>query len=226
MRLIKYPLLLLSIAIGYNSNLWAASELNVKIISRDECVFGDADLIFMDFKKDISYTYLDSKLLFEVWDEKTKKLVFKETLVDLAESDRAKDKFDSVFSNPQDGLTLNIKGVVDSVLSISICKVGDAAVDTCRNLKPQSFDQLFKEHSENKQTHTRTNKLYYFKKFSITKGKFNPREYFEDDKDLVDSMALEFRSGALVINLPKNNPAKCSLPTVAPISKSPTPPAN
>lgn len=205
--------LLLSITLtvfGLPSILLAGSDLNIKIISTEECVFGDADLIIRDLSKDLSFHYLDTKLLIEVREEKTQKLLLNEVLADLSQPDGTKDRISEVFK--PEGLALHIKDVEDSIYTISICKVGESEVTSCQSLKPQSFDELMKEHKSTKLDNARYNKLYYFKKFAFEKGKFNANVSFEDERALAKSMDLELKNGLLLVKLPQNSPNKCSSP--------------
>ena len=187
----------------------AVETVDLRIISNKECVFGDADLILRDFIKDASFHYETSKLVLEIRNTDNNKLVLSELLVDLSHQDRAKDPFNRVFDS---GLVIPLKDLDNSTYSVALCKLGSGEAESCADLKPQSFDEMFEEHLHSEQNSKQFDKLYYFRQFKVHGTVIETRDVPEDPRDAVRSMPIEESRGELVLRLPRNDAQHCSLP--------------
>jgi len=185
---------------------YAIPQVDLLLISRDECVFGDTDLIIRDLARDYSLGHRDSQLVLEVRNERTQEDVFRQTLVDLRNEERNSDLFARVFNG---GLNFAISGLQESEYSVSICKIPANTPRACQNIRPKGFEEMAKDHEQDAPSSAQENRLYFFNTFTVTPTRVDPRVEDKDDRRVLNSMPFEMKDGVLIIDLPKANTDKC-----------------
>jgi hypothetical protein len=203
-RTTLYVLCLIGILHSFSAH--AFPQLKFSIISRDECVFGDSDLIVRDFVKDYAAEHLDSQLLLEVRNMISKVILLKQTLVNLRDGDRKTDPFSRVF---EDGLAFSLSQLPLGEYSIAICKIDSATTSSCDTIQVKSFEEMAKDHQEGGTPLVGENRLYYFNTFQITPSGLDFARVAKDKRRILNSMPLEMVDGALIIDLPKADREKC-----------------
>jgi hypothetical protein len=178
------------------------------VISRDECVFGDSDLIIRDLARDYSLGHRDSQLVLEVRNERNQEEVFRQTLVDLRNDERKSDLFARVFNG---GLNFAISGLQESEYSVSICKTRAHTPRACQNIRPKGFEEMAKDHEGDAPSSAQEDRLYFFNTFRVSPTRVDPHVEDKDERRLLNSMPFEMKDGVLIIDLPKANPDTCHL---------------
>jgi hypothetical protein len=184
----------------------AIPQVNLSIISRDECVFGDMDLIIRDLARDYSLGHFETRLLLHVRKVGSHDTVFSETLVNLQNSDRRTDLISRVFEG---GLNFSLSDLSDGEYSVSVCKVASRRTTSCDAIQSKAFEEMAKDHQEDLAPSTREDRLYYFNTFTISPAGTDISPRAREQGRILNSMPLEIVNGTILLDLPKADEGKC-----------------